>query len=139
MSGDDNDPEALAAAVDIQDLIQRSNDMADLLARVAQREEHENPSLAARAAQGAVRALTESVNGVLLARQIDQIKKDVKVLMDQRQDPRHLKVQYGDDNVIGTDKDGNEVKRPSWARPPKHEDTSNEKSGNTDESKGGGE
>jgi len=121
MADDNTEPdglEALAAAVDINRLIEQGTVMADMLARVALREEHENPALATRAAQAAVRAYGEGVTGVLLAEQIKQVKADVKAIMAQRADPRDMKIFADEGDIIGVDDEGNEIKRPHWARPP---------------------
>ena len=110
--------DALVSAVDINRLIEQGTEMADMLARVALREEHENPALATRAAQAAVRAYGEGVTGVLLAEQIKQVKADVQALMAARADPRDMKISADEGDIIGVDDEGNEIKRPPWARPP---------------------
>jgi len=107
---------AQAAKFDLDNLIRQGTEMADLLARVALREEHENPSLSVKAAQAASRAFSEGVTGAILSEQIKQLQRSVKEMLSERRSANpYALAEEGD--TIGVDAEGIEVKRPYWASP----------------------
>lgn len=71
-------------SADLPDLIRRQNEAADILLRIAEREEFDAPAVAARAAASAARVLSDTVAGVVVEERLTEIRAEVEALKNKR-------------------------------------------------------
>lgn len=109
---------AAAAATDFNDLVSQSKRIAEVLTGIAEREQHENPAVAIRAAASAARVLGDSATGVVLGEQIKQLRRDMEDHLSERKKPAPP-ASDDDSSLIGYDANGKAVLRPTWTRPKK--------------------
>lgn len=103
------------ASADLPDLIRKQYEAADMLLRIAEREEFDNPAAATRAAAAAARVLSDTVAGVVVEERLMGLQAEVERLKRERQSGTLQTQKIEGGGLIGYDSDGKAVRTPSWA------------------------
>ncbi len=103
-----------AISTDLPDLIRQQHQAAQLLRRIAEREEFDSPAVAIRASAAAARVFSDTVGAVVVQERLDKIGEEIEAIKAERRNDQGHSRRRPPGSVIGISPSGHEVRTPTW-------------------------